>query len=97
MADLTAFQRDVLFAVANLDGPNGQDIRANLGTTQDRTVRSGHIYLNLEELVDAGLIEKRAKNGRSNTYSLTQDGEEWLENRLEWEQTHVHFDWAVTG
>lgn len=97
MAELTAFQRDVLFAVASLDGPNGQDIRANLGNTQDRTVRSGHIYLNLEELVDQGLIEKRAKNGRSNRYSLTADGEQWLENRLEWEQTHVNFDWAVTG
>lgn len=95
MADLTALQRDVLFAVAGIDSPNGQDIRRELADSQGRDILSGHIYLNLEQLVDKGLIEKSARNGRSNEYALTADGESWLDDRLEWEQTYVSFERAT--
>lgn len=91
MGELTAFQRDVLFAVAGLDAPNGQEIRTDLGATQNRDVRSGHVYMNLEELIDAELLEKRDRNGRSNAYSLTDDGESWIGDRLEWENTYASF------
>lgn len=92
MADLTALQRDIMFTVAGLDSPNGQEIRRELAETQGRDVLSGHIYLSLEQLVDRGLIEKGRRDGRSNEYALTGDGEAWLGNRLEWENAYVSLE-----
>lgn len=89
MADLTALQRDILFAVAGLDSPNGQEIRRELAETQGRNVLSGHIYLSIEQLVDAELVEKSSRDGRSNEYSLTDDGNAWLRDRLTWEREYV--------
>jgi DNA-binding PadR family transcriptional regulator len=92
MADLTALQRDVLFAVADLDSPNGQAIRSELAETQGRNVLSGHIYLSLERLVEEGLVRKAARDGRSNEYALTEDGNAWVVDRLEWERSYVSFE-----
>lgn len=89
MPDLTALQRDILFAVAGLDSPNGQEIRRELAETQGRNVLSGHIYITLGQLVDKELIAKRARDGRSNEYSLTERGDRWLRDRLEWENAYV--------
>lgn len=89
MADLTALQRDILFAVSGLDSPNGQEIRRELAETQGRNVLSGHIYLSLEQLVDDGLVAKAASDGRSNAYALTDCGESWVRDRLGWERTYV--------
>lgn len=95
MADMTALQRDILFAVAGLESPNGQEIRRELVETQGRDVLSGHIYLSIEQLVDAGLVAKQSRDGRSNEYSLTEAGETWLDNRLAWEREYVSFDRVV--
>ncbi|WP_336036855.1 PadR family transcriptional regulator [Halobacterium yunchengense] len=95
MADLTALQRDVLFAVAGRDSPNGQEVRRELVETQGRDVLSGHIYIDLGTLVDAGLVEKGARDGRSNEYALTTDGEAWVADRLAWERAYVAVDEVV--
>lgn len=89
MADLTALQRDVLFAVSGLDDPNGQEVRRELTETQGRNVLSGHIYLGLDRLVDEELVGKAARDGRSNEYALTDDGRAWVVDRLEWERSQV--------
>lgn len=95
MADMTALQRDILFTVAGLESPNGQEIRRELAESQGRDVLSGHIYLSIEQLVETGLVEKQARDGRSNEYSLTSEGVAWLTDRLEWERGYVNFDRVV--
>lgn len=97
MAELTALQRDILFAVAGLDAPNGQTIRGELAETQGRNVLSGHIYLSLEQLVDRGLVGKTSRDGRSNEYALTEDGDAWVWDRLEWERAYVSFSEQTSG
>lgn len=89
MLDLTALQRDILFAVASLDSPNGQEVRRELMDTQARDVLSGHIYLSLGELVEEGLVEKSSRDGRSNEYTLTEEGRTWVRERFEWEESYV--------
>lgn len=89
MEQLTALQRDMMFAITSLDSPNGREIQEELEETQDRSFVSGHIYTVFEELESAGLLTKSRRNGRSNEYVLTEQGRSWLEHRYRWEQSYV--------
>ena len=89
MEQLTALQRDMMFAVAGLESPNGREVQRELERTQDREFVSGHVYTVFEELVTAGLLEKSRRNGRSNEYRLTETGRSWLGNRCRWQNSYV--------
>ena len=89
MEQLTALQRDMMFAITSLESPNGREIQRELEETQDRSFVSGHVYTVFEELESAGLLEKSRRNGRSNEYALTEAGRSWVQNRYRWEQSYV--------
>nr|WP_264475041.1 PadR family transcriptional regulator [Salinirubrum litoreum] len=72
-----------------MNDPSGQAIKSELEATQDRSVLAGHVYSNLDDLADTGLVDKRSKTGRTNEYAVTETGRERLHRRLQWESQFV--------
>jgi DNA-binding PadR family transcriptional regulator len=85
--DLTGFQRDVLVTIGRLnesgESPIGLDIKEILEMDYGG-INHGRLYPNLNELVGAGLVEKRERNGRSYYYSLAPRGKSGLESYANW-------------
>lgn len=90
LTDLTSFQRDLLVAVNRLehgtDRQHGLAIKAELEQYYDNEVHHGRLYPNLDSLVDKGLVEKEAVDGRTNTYALTGRGTRELAADRKWRQ-----------
>lgn len=78
--DLTALQRDILVTV---DGQPGLHIADELEEHHDR-MRDTTFYDALNPLVEKGLVDKQETDGRSNAYSLTDEGHDALTRDLEW-------------
>ncbi|WP_114579258.1 PadR family transcriptional regulator [Saliphagus sp. LR7] len=95
LAELTGFQRDLLVVLSGMETPSGSEIMSEVETEQDRSVLHGRLYSNLDELVDAGYVEKGELDGRTNYYALTDEGYEKLQARHEWEQEHLEARSAV--
>jgi DNA-binding PadR family transcriptional regulator len=96
MEELTGFQRDLLYVVGGLDEPSGLEVKREIEDYYRREVSSGHLYPNLNELVDDGLVHKSAKDGRTNVYSLTERGSQVVDERRQWERERlpgVVVDW----
>ncbi len=87
LADLTAFKRDVLWALAAEGEQKGVDIRLGLEDYYDKPVNHGQLYPNLDDLVDAGFVDKEEIDGRTNGYSLTEAGRRALTQRQTWQAT----------
>lgn len=85
MHDLTGFQRDLLFIVAGLDGPNGLTVKDELEQYYGQEVRHGRLYPNLDTLVEMGLVEKGQKDRRTNEYILLDRGRRELKARFDWQ------------
>jgi len=84
--ELSGFQRDALAAAYELNGrPDetayGLAIRERLKETGYNRVTRGRLYKNLDQLVEAGALEKTTDetDGRSNHYTPTKRGLEFLE------------------
>ncbi|QCS44731.1 PadR family transcriptional regulator [Natrinema versiforme] len=89
MYDLTAFQRDVLYAIAGQDEPHGLAIKDELENYYETEIHHGRLYPNLDEVVDKGLVEKGTLDKRTNYYTITSRGQRELEARREWEDQYV--------
>ena len=85
MAQTTAFKYEALAAAAALDEPSGQDIMRwmehNPNPTSTADVNHGRLYPNLDDLVEAGLLQKGEQNKRTNYYTLTGAGRDQLAAR----------------
>ena len=80
--DLSTFQYDLLAATHTLEPVHGLGIKNHLLTQRDyEVVNHGRMYPRLDELVDAGLIEKGERDGRTNEYTTTEAGRERLRDR----------------
>ncbi|WP_353633366.1 PadR family transcriptional regulator (plasmid) [Halobacterium sp. NMX12-1] len=84
--ELSGFQRDALAAVYELNGqPDetayGLAIRERLEATGYNQITRGRLYKNLDQLVEAGALDKATNetDGRSNHYTPTERGLEFLE------------------
>ena len=89
MHDLTGFQRDLLVVIAGLDDPHGLAIKEELEQYYESEVNHGRLYPNLDELDSKGLVEKGAKDKRTNVYYLAQRGKREITARDEWEQQYI--------
>lgn len=93
LADLTAFQRDLLFAVAKRQASGQRDhglgIREEMESRGYKLVQHGRLYPNLDDLVDMGLVEKSQQDLRTNSYALTRRGKRELVSRLRAERECV--------
>jgi DNA-binding PadR family transcriptional regulator len=84
IADLSGFQRDLLFVISSNDSDNGLTIRDDLSDYRGEKIHHGRLYPNLDELVELGLVDKSQQTERANSYSLTDDGRAVLERRVAW-------------
>lgn len=89
-ADLEAFERDLLRALAALEAESGPVIGTDLKEYMRENGYEGELtgtrtYSNLDSLTGRGLVEKHIghPNGRSNSYSLTCRGRAVLAAYLE--------------
>ena len=92
MADLTAFQRDILYVIGGLDDetpPYGLAIKEELDRHYSGQINHGRLYPNLNELAEMGLVEKGSVDDRTNSYGLTEHGHREIETRREWENQYV--------
>lgn len=82
-ADLSGFQRDLLFEIYRMDTdePHGLGIKCAVSETTGQRVNHGRLYPNLDSLVDAGLVEKGETDRRTNAYTLTPAGRRLVETR----------------
>lgn len=82
-ADLTAFQRDLLVAIARVEAdpgatPYGLAIKGQIERQYTEEVNHGRLYPNLDTLVESGLVEKQSLDKRSNEYTLAEAAREML-------------------
>ena len=89
MDQLTGFQRDLLYVIAGMDRPSGQEILDDINGYVDQPVTHGRLYPNLDALVEHGLVEKGQLDRRTNYYALTPKGRRALQNRQEWVDQYV--------
>ncbi len=85
MYELTGFQRDLLYIVAGLDEPHGLAVKDEADEYYDEEIHHGRLYPNLDNLVEMGLVDKYARDRRTNAYSLTEKGAQFIEERRNWE------------
>jgi len=89
MHDLTGFQRDILYVTAGLDEPHGLRIKEELEKYYESEIQHGRLYPNLDTLVEEGLLHKGEIDKRTNSYTVTSEGERTLDARAEWEDQYL--------
>ena len=92
MDQLTGFQRDLLYVIAGMDRPSGQDVLDQINGYVDQPVTHGRLYPNLDTLVERELVEKGQLDRRTNYYALTPKGRRELEARQEWVSRYVEVE-----
>lgn len=90
MFELTGFQRDLLYVIAALDRPSGQQIKQALEEDVGE-VNHGRLYPNLDTLVNRSFVEKGQHDRRTNYYQITEKGLDLVRERREWENNRVEF------
>lgn len=85
MFDLTGFQRDLLYVIADLEKPSGQAVKESYEGSVNNEISDARLYPNLDTLVNEGLLRKGDLDRRTNYYSITDKGLEALEVRRTWE------------
>ncbi|MDS0474336.1 PadR family transcriptional regulator [Natrinema sp. 1APR25-10V2] len=91
MDDLTGFQRDLLYVIAGEEQPSGQDVKDEVEQYYSSEINHGRLYPNLDTVVNKELVEKGQLDRRTNYYDITEQGEELIEERREWEEKYVDF------
>nr|WP_254547328.1 PadR family transcriptional regulator [Halomarina sp. BND7] len=91
MFELTGFQRDLLWVIAGFDQPSGQQLKTELEAHTDREITHGRLYPNLDTLVNRGYVEKGQIDRRTNYYELSEEGQEALAARHDWEDDYLPF------
>jgi PadR family transcriptional regulator PadR len=87
LAGLSAFQRDVLWTLAEDGASKGLAVKDSLEDYYAENVNHGRLYPNLDALVDHGLVAKSQRDRRTNEYQLTDAGRAALADRLGWQDT----------
>jgi len=89
MDDLTGFQRDLLYVIAGDPEIHGLAIKDEMETYYETEIHHGRLYPNLDTLVEKELVEKGDLDQRTNTYELTTDGHQLLDERQSWQDQYV--------
>ncbi|TKX55073.1 PadR family transcriptional regulator [Halorubrum sp. SP3] len=85
LADLTAFQRDLLWALSHDNARKGLALKTDLADYYGEEINHSRLYQNLDKLVECDLVAKQARDRRTNEYSLTEAARRALEARRAWE------------
>ena len=89
MDDLTGFQRDLLYVIAGADQPSGQDVKEEIEGYYTSEINHGRLYPNLDTLVNKELVEKGQLDRRTNYYDITENGEQQIQDRRDWQRRYV--------
>ena len=89
MDDLTGFQRDLLYVIAGADQPSGQDVKDQIEQYFSSEINHGRLYPNLDTIVNKEFVEKGQLDRRTNYYAITDEGEQAIEDRYEWESQYI--------
>jgi DNA-binding PadR family transcriptional regulator len=89
MDDLTGFQRDLLYVIAGADQPSGQDVKDEIEQYYSSEINHGRLYPNLDTIVNKEFVEKGQLDRRTNYYAITDEGEQAIEDRYEWESQYI--------
>lgn len=89
MHDLTGFQRDLLYVIAGADQPSGQDVKEEVEQYYSSEINHGRLYPNLDTLVNKEVVEKGQLDRRTNYYAISDEGQQEIEERREWEEQFV--------
>ena len=90
--DLTAFQLNTLYVIAQLSPTEGVEIQDALEELYPEAINHGRLYPGLDRLAEKGLITKQTKesDNRRNEYAITGRGEwateeysQFVQNMLE--------------
>ncbi|SEU07495.1 PadR family transcriptional regulator, partial [Natrinema hispanicum] len=83
------FQRDLLYVIAGADQPSGQDVKDEIEQYYSSEINHGRLYPNLDTVVNKELVEKGQLDRRTNYYAITDEGEQAIEDRYEWESQYI--------
>ncbi|WP_135855169.1 helix-turn-helix domain-containing protein [Halorussus salinus] len=98
VADLRAFERDLLFAVRALERqdspPKGLAVKSYLDAEYPEEINHSRLYQNLDKHVERGLLEKAERDGRTNEYATTEQARTLLNTfaRRRAEQTGIELE-----
>lgn len=84
LSELTGFQRDILAVVADVGTPYGLRIKRELEHEYQTEINHGRLYPNLNDLVEAGFLEKSERDKRTNEYTLSSAGRRALTADARW-------------
>jgi DNA-binding PadR family transcriptional regulator len=85
LADLTAFQRDLLLALSHENAQKGLALKTDLADYYGEEINHSRLYQNLGTLVERDLVAKAARDRRTNEYSLTETARRALEAFRAWQ------------
>ena len=85
VADCTAFQRDLLWALSHENARKGTALKADLSGYYGETINHSRLYQNLDTLVERDLVAKQPRDKRTNEYSLTETARRALGSRRAWQ------------
>lgn len=83
-AELSAFQRDILAVLARDGSSYGLAIKRAIESVHGTKVNHGRLYPNLDDLVQDGLIDKSARDNRTNDYALSKKGRNVVRSQFVW-------------
>jgi DNA-binding PadR family transcriptional regulator len=84
LANLSAFQRDILWVLSHHGALKGLAIKSRLQDYYCEDINHGQLYPNLDDLVERDLVDKGQKDQRTNEYTLTADAKQALSRRRTW-------------
>lgn len=87
--ETTGFQRDILCVLCGLDDPKGMEIQSELESYYGSEVLHARVYQNLDSLAERGLVEKGARDSRTNYYRITDAGRDAIRDVLAWKRTYT--------
>ena len=87
LADLSAFQRDILWVLSHSGPLKGLAIKSCLQEYYGEDINHGQLYPNLDDLVERSLVDKGQRDQRTNEYKLTADAKQALSRRQTWTET----------
>ncbi|WP_129113849.1 helix-turn-helix transcriptional regulator [Halegenticoccus tardaugens] len=89
MVELSGFQRDLLVVIVGLDQPSGQDVKEELEQVYDREINHGRLYPKLDTLVQKDYVEKGTLDPLTNSYEITEQGQDAMDEWIEWSQNEM--------
>lgn len=84
MTNLPGFQRDLPFAMPDLNDPDGLVMKAVRESYYMNDMRHGRLYPTLDTLVADGFFTKGIHDQRTNKYELTERGRSEVLARIGW-------------